>query len=262
MTWTVGIIQVGTLPDSALGAYVYGALDEVLLDLPCFCWLLRDGRHVVLVDTGPDSAQSADVGYEVGGDPRGSLLGALNKVGIAPADVEMIIHTHLHQDHIQNDALFANAQVLVQRRELEVALAAEASCARLPATEREALAAGPYAASQAAGVWYRGIGEFQKTLGGRLRVVDGEYEVLPGITVMPTGGHTAGHQSVLVATAEGVACLCEDVVSLAINRDVVGPMTPDDAATRAFLRRLRTEPWEAIPSHEPDLRTHRWFIPV
>lgn len=64
----------------------------------------------------------------------------------------------------------------------------------------------------------------------------------------------------LSSGAEGPVCLCGDTVSLAINRDVVGPMTPDEEATRAFLRRLRTEPREAIPSHEPALRTHRWYM--
>ncbi len=260
MTWTVDIIEAGTLPHSSLGAYVYGALDDVQLDLPCYCWLLRDGRRSILVDTGPDAELSVDVGYEVGGDPRASLLAALHGAGTAPAAIDAIIHTHLHQDHIQNDVLFANSHVLVQRLELESALEAEARCALLPAEDRETIAAGPYAESQAAGVWYRGIAKFKDALGARLRVVDGEQEIFPGLAVSPNGGHTSGHQCVLVATAEGDVCLCGDTVSLAINRDVVGPMTPDEEATRAFLRRLRAEPWEAIPSHEPALRTHRWFL--
>jgi N-acyl homoserine lactone hydrolase len=260
MSWTVDIIEAGTLPHCSLGAYVYGALDEAQLDLPCYCWLLRDGHHAVLVDTGPDAELSVDVGYEVGGNPRASLLAALRSAGSAPADIDMIIHTHLHQDHIQNDVLFANSHVLVQRLELESALGAEACCALLSAEDRETIAAGPYAESQAAGVWYRGIARFKDTLGARLRVVEGEQEILPGLAVLPNGGHTSGHQCVLVATAEGDVCLCGDTVSLAINRDVVGPMTPDEEATRAFLRRLRAEPWEAIPSHEPAMRTHRWFI--
>ncbi len=152
VTWTVDIIEVGTLPDTALSAYVYGALDEVLLDVPCFCWLLRDGQRSLLVDTGPDLEQSVDVGYEVGGDPRASLLAALERCGVSPAGIDQIVHTHLHQDHVQNDALFPNARVLVQREELRSALATEASCELLSAAAREALAAGPYAESQAAGV--------------------------------------------------------------------------------------------------------------
>ena len=122
MAWTVGIIEVGTLPDTSLGAYVCGALDDVMLDVPCYCWLLRDGRTSLLVDTGPDLEQSADVGYEVGGEPRASLLAALRRSGVSPAEIDLIIHTHLHQDHIQNDDLFPGARVLVQREELQSAV--------------------------------------------------------------------------------------------------------------------------------------------
>jgi glyoxylase-like metal-dependent hydrolase (beta-lactamase superfamily II) len=260
VTWTVDIIEVGTLPDTALGAYVYGALDEVVLDVPCFCWLLRDGQRSLLVDTGPDLEQSLDVGYEVGGEPRASLLAGLESCAVSPADVDLIVHTHLHQDHVQNDALFPNARVVVQHEELRSALAAEASCGLLSAAAREALAAGPYAESQAAGVWYRGIASLSSALSDRLCVVDGRHELLPGITLLPNGGHTSGHQSVLVDTDEGAVCLCGDIVSLSINCDVVGPMTPDDAATRAFLGRLRAEAWEPIPAHEPAMRRHRWFV--
>jgi glyoxylase-like metal-dependent hydrolase (beta-lactamase superfamily II) len=260
VVWTIAMIEVGSLPGTALGAYVYGALDEALLDVPCFCWLLRDDRHVVLVDTGPDLAQSVGVGYEVGGEPRADLLAALRVCGVAPADVGLIVHTHLHQDHVQNDELFPAATVLVQRRELEAALAGDAACARLSDAERGALAAGLYADSQAAGVWYRGIGALTGALGRRLQTVVGEREVLPGIVAVPNGGHTPGHQSVVVTTADGAVCLCGDIVSLSINRDVVGPMTPDEEATRAFLRRLRTERWEVVPAHEPGLRAHPWLV--
>jgi glyoxylase-like metal-dependent hydrolase (beta-lactamase superfamily II) len=260
VTWTVGIIEVGTLPNTALSAYVYGALDEVVLDVPCFCWLLRDGQRSLLVDTGPDLEQSVDVGYEVGGEPRASLLATLKRCEVSPGDIDLIVHTHLHQDHVQNDSLFPNARVIVQREELRSALAAEASCELLSGAAREALAAGPYAESQAAGIWYRGIARFSSALGHRLCPVEGRHELLPGITLLPNGGHTAGHQSVLVDTDEGTVCLCGDIVSLSINRDVVGPMTPDQTATRAFLSQLHAERWEPIPAHEPAMRGHRWFI--
>ena len=259
MTWTVEIIEAGMLPGTPLASYVVGALDEVLLDLPCCCWLLRDGQQTVLVDSGPNTSPTEDVGYAVAGDAPAALRAALHRNSLTPADVGVLIHTHLHQDHIENDWLFPNAQVLVQRRELEGALRAESACAQLSADARAALAAGPYADSQEAGLWYVGIGAFARQIAHRLRPVDGEQEVLPGITVVPNGGHTSGHQSVLVSTAAGVACICGDIVSLGLNRDIVGPMTPDEAATRAFLRRLHASSWEVLPSHEPALRGHRWY---
>ncbi len=259
MTWTVRIIEVGVLPGCRLTAYVPGAPADVTLDLPCYCWLLRDAGAAVLVDTGPDARPEEDVGYDVAGDTRAALLRGLGAAGVTPGEITMIVHTHLHQDHVQNDALFANAEVVVQRRELEAALEGEARCRGLSAAERAALAAGPYAASQDAGLWYVGTAALAGRLGARLRIVDGDAEILPGVTVTRSGGHTEGHQSVLVETADGTACIAGDIVSLAANADVIGPMTPDAAAAGAFLERARAAGWEMIPSHEPALREHRWY---
>jgi len=260
VTWTVSIIEVGVLPDCQLAAYIPGAPADVTADLPCFCWLLRDAGAAALVDTGPDATPEEDVGYEVAGDTRAALLRGLRAAGATPGEITTIVHTHMHQDHVQNDALFANAEVVVQRRELETALEGEARCRGLSADERAALAAGPYAASQDAGLWYVGTAALAERLGARLRAVDGDAEILPGITVTPSGGHTTGHQSVLVETADGCACIAGDIVSLAANADVVGPMTPDAAAAGAFLERVRVAGWEMIPSHEPALRDHRWYV--
>ena len=259
MTWSVTIVEVGVLPDCQLAAYVPDAPADVTLDLPCYCWLLRDAGAAVLVDTGPDAKPEEDVGYEVAGDTRAALLRGLRAAGVTPGEITTIVHTHLHQDHVQNDALFANAEVVVQRRELEAALDGEARCRGLSAAERAALAAGPYAASQDAGLWYVGTAALAARLGARLRTVDGEVEILPGITVTPSGGHTAGHQSVLVETAEGLVCIAGDVVSLAANAESIGPMTPDAAAAGVFLERARAAGWEMIPSHEPAMRGHRWY---
>jgi N-acyl homoserine lactone hydrolase len=259
VTWSIAIIEVGVLPDCQLAAYVPGAPAEVTLDLPCFCWLLRDGVAAVLVDTGPDAQPPEDVGYEVAGDTRTALLRGLRAAGVTPGEVTTIVHTHLHQDHVQNDESFPNASVVVQRRELDAALAGEARCRGLSAAERASLAAGPYAASQEAGLWYIGTAVLTERLGARLRTVDGDAEILPGITATPSGGHTTGHQSVLVETREGTACIAGDIVSLAANAEVIGPMTPDVAAAGAFLERARAAGWEMVPSHEPAMRDHRWY---
>jgi glyoxylase-like metal-dependent hydrolase (beta-lactamase superfamily II) len=258
--WTVGIIEVGILPGCPLGSYVTGASDEILLDLPCYCWLLRDGHTSVLVDSGPDAEASEDVGYEVWGDTREALLRGLRAQGVAPAEVTTVVHTHLHQDHVQNDALFPNANVVVQRRELEAARKAETACSRLTPAQRADIASQPYADSQEAGIWYIGTADLEKTAGDRLRVVDGATTILPGMALAPNGGHTLGHQSVLVSTAEGIACIAGDIVSLAVNATLIGPMTPDVVATRAFLARAGAASWELIPSHEPAMRDHRWYV--
>ena len=218
MTWTVGIAEVAVLPGTPLAGYVPGAPADELLDLPCYCWLLTGGGGAVMVDSGPDVALSGDVGYEVrqaGGQP---LLQALASREVQAADVRAIVHTHLHQDHVQNDHLFPEAEVIVRRRELETALRGEERCQSLSATARKALAAAPYAQSQEAGLWYVGTAQTVRDLGERLRVVEGEIEVLGGVTVVPNGGHTEGHQSVLVSTAEGPVCISGHAFASLVHR--------------------------------------------
>ena len=60
---------------------------------------------------------------------------------------------------------------------------------------------------------------------------------------------------------DGAVCIAGDVVPLGINREVVGPMTPDEEPARAFLRLARDAGWEILPPHDPALRDHRWYRP-
>jgi N-acyl homoserine lactone hydrolase len=260
MSWTIAIIEVGVLPGCALRAYVDDADPGAVADLPCFCWLLRDGTSSVLVDTGPDVEASAGVGYSVAGDTRAALEGGLRSAGATRGDIDLLVHTHLHQDHVQNDALFTRAGVVVQRRELDEALAADAACGSLTAAARAELAEAPYAVSQAAGFWYIGTGPLVRGWRGGVRAVDGDAEVLPGLWVIWSGAHTNGHQSVVAETAGGPVCIAGDIVSLAANAVAPGPMTPDAGTAEAFLARARNGGWDLIPSHEPSTRLDRRYV--
>src|SRR5689334_9963591 len=96
------------------------------------------------------------------------------------ARVALVINTHLHFDHCGGNHLFAGVPIHVQARELADARSED------DYTIRE---------------WV----EFE---GASYVEHDGEIEVLPGIRLVPTPGHTTGHQSVLV---EGVAVIGGDV---------------------------------------------------
>jgi glyoxylase-like metal-dependent hydrolase (beta-lactamase superfamily II) len=260
LSWTVAIIEVGVLPGCVLRSYVRDADPEAVADLPCYCWLLRDGAMSVLVDTGPDAEASAGIGYHVSGDTRAALAGGLRAAEAAPDDIGLLLHTHLHQDHVQNDTLFTRAEVVVQRRELDEALAADAACKSLSAALRAELADAPYPVSQAAGIWYIGTESLVRGWRGRANTVDGDHAVLPGLRVIWNGGHTAGHQSVVAETEGGLVCIAGDIVSLAANAVVPGPMTPDEAAAEAFLARAHEEGWELVPSHDPSMRQDQRYV--
>lgn len=240
MSWELRILEAGVIPGVPLQAYLPDAPEGALIDPPCYCCVATDGGHTVLIDTGPDRGACGRAGLDIVGDSTALLLAGLAGMGVTPRDVDLIVHTHLHYDHVQNDLLFPGAAVAVQRAELAWATA--------PGPE--------------AGRFYAGARELVTALGDRLRPLDGESEILPGLTALPNGGHTPGHQSVLVETAAGAVCVCGDIVSLRQNLDVVGAACPDTASAEAFLARARAAGWAMLPSHDPTVREHQWYVPA
>ena len=236
MNWRLGILEVGVIPGLPLSLYLPDASPHELVDPPCYCFLASDGTRNVLVDSGPNAAVAGAAGMEIVGDTSELLTSALNCWGIQPADVDCIVHTHLHYDHMQNDLMFPNAVVQVQHEELESALGPD--CGR----------------------FYLGVRELVEGLGHRLNTLEGDAELFPGMRVVHNAGHTRGHQSVIVDTAECTVCVCGDIVSLFANLEEIGPICPNTRETRNFLDRAREAGWEMVPSHDPRLREHRWYV--
>ncbi|MEV4828058.1 MBL fold metallo-hydrolase [Micromonospora sp. NPDC049257] len=149
--------------------------------LPFRAFALRVGDGpVTLVDAGIGPADSPAASWA---PVPGRLPAELAVAGIDPADVHTVILTHLHSDHIgwavtgtPGRPYFHNATYLLQRAELA---AVESINPGLPA--------GLIAPLRAA---------------GQLRVVDGDTTLTPGVRLLPTPGHTPGHQCVLVDTGD------------------------------------------------------------
>ena len=126
----------------------------------------------VLVDTGMiDSTPELDAEWGIRFDAT-----------LIPRDVVCVINTHLHFDHCGGNRLFAGTPIHVQR------------------AEREAARADGYTIPS----WV----EFE---GATYVEHDGKAEIVPGVRVLPTPGHTPGHQSVLVDTDDGLVVLAGDV---------------------------------------------------
>ena len=144
------------------------------------CFLLRVAGRVVLVDAGVGPPEAPAAGWF---RRPGQLLTELGRVGLAPQDVTHVVLTHLHVDHVgwtvhgspdQLTPTFPNARHLVQQTEL---------------------------AYLAPGALYD---SYVRPLrdGGLLDAVDGAARPLPGVDLMPTPGHTPGHQCVAVDLGE------------------------------------------------------------
>jgi N-acyl homoserine lactone hydrolase len=106
---------------------------------------------------------------------------AMAEHDLSPADVRIVINTHLHFDHCGQNAVFKHAPFYIQRPELERARREETVAAQ----------------------WF----DFA---GARFELVDGDAEIAEGVRVVATPGHTVGHQSVVVDTADGGAVMIGD----------------------------------------------------
>jgi N-acyl homoserine lactone hydrolase len=139
---------------------------------PGFLHVIDHPQGRVLVDTGLiDSTPELDEQFSPRFDPDA-----------IPREVACVVNTHLHFDHCGGNRLFAGVPIYVQRREREAARAEDYT---IP-----------------------GWVDFD---GAHYVELEGEEELLPGVRLVPTPGHTPGHQSVLVETDEGLVVVAGDV---------------------------------------------------
>ncbi len=132
-----------------------------------------------------------------------SLLYRLAQLDIAPQDIDYVINTHLHFDHAGNNDLLGNATFFVQREQYEFA--------------RD----NPSYPNQ-----------YWNLPALRYELLDGAQEVLPGINIVPTPGHSPGHQSILLHLPQtGAVALCGDAVYCQKNYDYDSWDSQADPAT-------------------------------
>ncbi len=177
------------------------------VEIPAIAWYLSDGQHQVLVDTGMCHTELAH--WHHGGSRQGPdqpVHQCLARLGVDPADIELIIFTHLHWDHCHNLDRFPRARLVVSQAELAFALDP------IP----------PYYKSYE----YSALGQQAPFLNRRFEEVNGVVDILPGLTIFPTPGHSPGHQSVAVNTRAGVHVITGDAVFAYVNLEPAGPHLP------------------------------------
>lgn len=239
--YEVVAIRYGTVPQFPVSALIKGAEASRKIDIAMMVWLIRgDGRNV-LVDSGfyrPKFFKDWNVVDFVRPDE------AVRRAGVAPDAVTDVILTHAHWDHADGADLFPKARIWIQKDEY-VYYTADAwqKDGRHGGIEPEDMAALLNANTE-----------------GRLQLIDGEREILPGIRVHIGGRHTYASQYVSVTAKAGTVVLASDNMYLYENLDKHVPIaqTFDAASNLAAQDRMKaiaTEPRLIVPGHDPEVRT-------
>lgn len=202
--------------------------EEGRIRLPVPCYVIEHAGSVLVFDAGlhPDvrderSERHRALSPQFDCDlPEGTALDErLAACGVDPAAVDFLALSHLHFDHVGGSALLQNADLVVQRAEWEAAVAD---------VDGEAYLRAEYTDLES---------------GLRRRLVDGAWDVFGDgrVRLLPTVGHTAGHQSLRLRTDDGAELvLCGDACYMRRSLDEVAlpPFAFDLAAQRRGLEHL------------------------
>src|ERR1700749_703832 len=145
---------------------------------PVHGFVITHPDGAVLVDTGVGGPEDLLNDWRV---VNVAAADALAELDLSPADISLVINTHLHFDHCGQNAVFKHAPFRVQRSELERA-------------RRES----------------PDLTDWFDFAGARFERLDGDTEIVPGLSVIATPGHPFGHQSVLIPGADGDDLLIGD----------------------------------------------------
>ncbi len=224
--------------------------------LPVFCYLLDTGDECILVDTGMAYSERANQYHHPGSIqlPDQAMPKAVEKAGYHLEDITKIIFTHLHWDHCFYMKEFKNAHYYVQKKEYEFAMNP------IPLYYKS--------------YEYEALGIEAPFIGAEFELLEGEAEIVPGVRVYPTPGHSVGHQAVEVDTKDGTYHLVGDAIFLLDNLKEVPQIHYDLTPTARFANIV--EWWESVreikrrckdvnmilPTHEPDLMERFEKTPV
>jgi glyoxylase-like metal-dependent hydrolase (beta-lactamase superfamily II) len=204
------------------------------------CLLIETPAGRVLVETGIGDRIS-DKGRDMRRYEGPWIVPALERAGFAPDSVDAVAVSHLHFDHAggvlraDGSPAFSRARFVAQLAEWDIAMGTNA---RLVASYDQAE--------------LRLIRDL-----GLQSAADGEAEILPGVSVFPTGGHSAGHQAVVVRGRDVTVGFFGDLCMRPWSANPKWVTAFDDfpldsvAVKAALFSRAAAERWTVVLSHEP-----------
>lgn len=207
--------------------------------IPIYCWYLEGGDKKILVDTGEYSPLISKERERAFSGKIYTFEEGLARWGLKPEDIDIVIHTHLHNDHCENDSKCINATFFIHEKELE-------RIHNLHPLDFRYMEE-----------W---IEDIEKN--NQIIKITGDQEVLPGIKVIHTPAHTDGGLTVLVDTSQGTAAITGFCVIMenfepplkikALEMEVIPPGTHVNVyEAYDIMLKVRDIADILIPLHEP-----------
>ncbi|MBI4587276.1 MAG: N-acyl homoserine lactonase family protein [Candidatus Rokubacteria bacterium] len=207
------------------------------VQIPVACYLVKTGDATILFDTGfapravPGLLRDDSLARFSDED---LLVHRLDSIGLEPHSVDVVVLSHLHFDHAGGTSLFPKSELIVQQDEYSYA---------------------HHPASCFASFYYRKNFDLP---GYHWRLIEGDVELVPGVTVLRTEGHTPGHQSLLVELPEsGPIILAGDCAYWQehIDHERVPGVVWNPTQALHSVKRLKTiarlTGGKIFPSHDP-----------
>lgn len=242
----IAVINDGTakLPGTYFGDVDWGAHRDLIgpdgtIDVPLGCFLIRGNDRTVLVDAGVGPVDLP--GLIKGGD----LPAGLEAAGVRREDIDTVVLTHLHIDHIgwtlqDGQPYFPNATIRFGEQDLDQFVRAE---------QPDQFSAPVITALQEA---------------GRVETIDSDGEIAPGISTIHAPGHTLGHRCVVVSSGDERLFLLGDAVTCPVQLEepewsAMSDVDPKLAkrTREALWRELEGSDDHALASHFPGLEFGR-----
>ncbi|GAH66802.1 unnamed protein product [marine sediment metagenome] len=200
-----------------------------------YVWYIEGLKEKILVDAGVSAEYLSQKRGMLARDIQ-PLESGLRKVGLTPDDIDLVIITHLHSDHVAEARKFFKARFLIQKDELEFA------------QNPHVTVAGQYPRE-----FFDGL---------NFEVLKGDTRICEEISVLSTPGHSPGGQSVSVKTAQGIAIIS----GICSTRENFEPPEPFSKTMPVFpygvfvnlfdmydsLLRIKKTADIIIPIHEPE----------
>jgi glyoxylase-like metal-dependent hydrolase (beta-lactamase superfamily II) len=240
-SYEVYAISYAVIPSFRVAGLVEGADPQRKIDIQMMVWLVRGGGRNILIDSGfyrPQFFKSWTVRDFV--RPDGAVAGA----GVKPEEITDVILSHAHWDHADGADLFPKAQVWIQKDEY----AYYTGEAWQPGGKHGGIDPDDVAML------------VRMNTAGRLHLINGDQEILPGIRVYIGGRHTFASQYVSVPTRSGTIVLASDNLYLYENLEKHAPIaqTFDRESNLAAQQRMKSIAGKLsliVPGHDPAVMT-------